>query len=106
MSREQDRTHESNGRSMAEGMAQKAAAQVEEGALRGATVVSQMAHRAADQVDKTTEYLSRAGKWTLNTAKDTSKGIQTKVNQNPIPIIVAAAAIGIGVGYCLRRRSA
>ena len=111
MSNTQQLTGESNGqvfteRALMAGAANKAVAQLEERAIRGAAAVSKMAHRAADRVDQTTSYLQEAGRRTLNAAKDKSKDVRESVSKNPLPIILGATAVGVGIGYFLHRKRA
>ena len=102
MSKRQASTTESNAKGVIEGAANDALTQLEDGAARGAQAVGEMAHRAADQIDWTADYLRKAGKWTAENAKATSRGIARTARENPTLVIVAAAAVAFGIGYFVK----
>ena len=97
MNNTQDHESGTNGKTMdskvLQGIATKTVNQLEDQALRGAAAVSQMAHKAADQIDRTTDYVQKATRWTLDNAQDQSTKIKESFNRNPVPMILGAAAI-------------
>ena len=102
MPKRQHNMTESKERGAMEGAADDALSQLEEKAARGAQAVGEMAYRAADQIDWTKDYLRKASRWTAERAKDTSRGIERTVRENPVPAILAAAAVAFGIGYLVR----
>lgn len=98
-----------NGRSTSDraiGVANKVISQVEDQALRGATAISQMAHRTADQIDRASDYLQQAGMRTLDTAKGKAKDIRESAGKHPLSVVLAATAIGFGMGSFISRKRA
>ena len=106
MSKRQQNTMESKAKGVIEGAADDALSQLEDGAARGAQAVGEMAHRAADQIDWTADYLRKAGKWTAESAKATSRGIQRTVRENPGTVVLVAAAVAFGIGYFVKGKRA
>ena len=98
-----------NGRSTSDhaiGMANKVISQVEDQALRGATAISQMAHRTADQIDRASDYLQQAGTRTIDTARGKAKDIRESAGKHPLSVVLAATAIGFGMGSFISRKRA
>lgn len=67
---------------------------------RGADAVSNMAHQAADQMGKASDYVWRKSEG----LRERAVGVSEVAGNHPVYTLVAVGMIGFGVGYLLRGR--
>jgi hypothetical protein len=95
-----------NGEFVPRGIVGKTLSQLANQADRGAAVISHLSQCAADQIDRTAEYLVNAGRTTLDRAQDKSREIRESVRRNRVPWILAATAVAVGIGILIKRKRA
>lgn len=80
--------------------ASKAASMIDDGVHRGADAVSNMAHQAADQVGKASDYV-----WKKSEGfRDRATGFSEFVGDHPLYTLAAVGLLGFGLGFALRSR--
>ena len=80
--------------------ASKAASMIDDRVHRGADAVSNMAHQAADQMGKASDYVWRKSEG----LRERAVGVSEVAGNHPVYTLVAVGMIGFGVGYLLRGR--
>jgi len=80
--------------------ASKAASLIDDGVHRGADAVSNMAHQAADQVGKATDFAWKRSEG----LRERVAGVSDLAGEHPVWTLAAVGLIGFGLGYCLRSR--
>jgi hypothetical protein len=80
--------------------ASKAASMIDERVHWGADAVSNMAHQAAGQVGKASDYVWKKSEG----LRDRAAGVSELASNHPVCTLVAVGMIGFGVGFLLRGR--
>ena len=81
-------------------VASKAASMIDERAHWGADAVSNVAHQAADQVGKASDYVWKKSEKLRERASDVSQ----MASNHPVYTLVGVGLIGFGLGFLLRGR--
>jgi hypothetical protein len=72
----------------------------DDGIHRGADAVSSMAHQAADQVGKASDYVWKKSEG----LRERVAGVSEMAGEHPVWTLVAMGLIGFGLGFALRGR--
>jgi hypothetical protein len=80
--------------------ASKAASMFDDGIHRGADAVSNMAHQAADQVGKASDYVWRKSEG----LRDRVAGVSDLATEHPVWTLAAVGLAGFVLGFALRGR--